>query len=96
MNAKHTIRDQVMDYVEQNGPCTRTEIVKKIREIQGKPYDAKRDSGYYSAALADDTISYYYHTVCHFTDVKPGYFRRPTKNDPRYLVRKDKKYAIAR
>ncbi len=95
-----TIRSQVMDFVENNGPTRRIDIIAEIRRIQGRSFDPKRDRGYYSSSFSADTTSFYYHSYdmpnsAH--PVKPGQFRRPTKNDPRYLVKTaDGKYTIAR
>ena len=72
---KKTIKNQILDFVEKNGPTRRCEIIKKIREIQGLSFSPVRDRGYYSSALADNLVSNFYKICCGFTDNKPGYVR---------------------
>ena len=92
-----TIRSQIMDFVQKNGPIRRKEIIKFLREeIRGKSFDPVRDRGYYSCAFLHRSRNWNNGIYCYKLETNPGYFMRPSKNDSRYLAQNSKKeYYVA-
>lgn len=93
---KKTIRSKVMDFVQRKGFVRRCDIVKFIREeVQGKSFDPVRDRGYYSCAFLHQSHCWDHGTYAYKMKPNPGYFMRPSKNDPRYLVQNlEKEYYV--
>ena len=78
---KMTIKSRVMDFVTSRGEARYTDIIKFIVEdVHGMTYNTTLHRGYYACAFSSYN----------------AYFRRPSNNEPRYLVKnKDtKKYHV--
>jgi hypothetical protein len=84
---KKTIKSQLIDFVQANGPTTRRDIIKYLREtIQGKDFDPVRDRGYYCVP--------FYATIGPFS-TRQGYMTHPSKCDRRYLKKIEKGLYVA-
>lgn len=67
----------IMNFVEsKGGEVQRNDLIKFIVEMNGKTYDPIEHRGYYSAALCPSFMW------------NGGYLLRPSKNEPRYLIRR--------
>ncbi len=79
-NTQKTHRTQIMDFVENKGFATRTEILAFICEkLWGFKY-TREHRGKYAVAFDPHAI---------------GSFLHPSPTEPRYLVNSDHKYIIA-
>lgn len=84
MKQVKSIRAQVMDFVEANGPMKRTKIIEFLVNTfapERGPYNPTRDRGYYCGPF--------------YEYGNRSYFRFPTRNDERYLIQTaDGKYKV--
>jgi len=84
-----TLKTLVMNFVQSRESATRTEIIQFIHEVRGINFDKIRDRGNYSTAFLKKS---YFHN--HKEPV--GYFLRPSKSEPRYLIQNENKsYSVA-
>jgi len=70
------IKSEIMNFVESKGTATRREILEFLFNLKGKTYIPKLHRGYYSCAF------------CPTGDpAHIGHLLRPSKREPRYLIR---------
>ena len=70
------IKSKIMDFVESKGVATRQEILEFLLSLKGKTYISELHRGYYSNAFCPTGNPAYV-----------GHFIRPSKKEPRYLIR---------
>jgi len=83
-NYKPTIIEQVLNFVQTNGPQRRVDIARFVIEtIYHKPYTPENHRKYGGFPAS-------------FSDWRGGYFRRPAKRRTRYLKQlyNSKKYGV--
>ena len=80
MKKRITKRSRIMDFVQAHGTVRRCDIVKFICDMNNFPYTGN----YYSQAFAEATTCNAFRKPL---DKKCGYLLRPSRNDPRFLVK---------
>ena len=76
-NTKKTIKTRIMDFVEQHGDCSWSDIHNFILDLHGLEH-GRKNRGYYSVNLFNGS-----------PDAERGYLRKPSKFEPRYLAKNE-------
>lgn len=85
-----SMKSLVMNFVQSRGEAKRSEIVEFIKEVKGEPFDPIRDRGYWSTSFVTG-IDRIRRDDSHNTYTSKGYFMKPSKMEPRFLIQ-DKPY----